>query len=63
MCEIGGQLVEAKAGPLYNRLRRMSYHGLLAWADTPQKLELARIARGYKLGWVWHQLREREGAT
>lgn len=56
------ELVEAEPAPLYSRLRTMSYLALLAWADTREKLELAAVARGYKRGWIWHQLRDRAGA-
>lgn len=62
MCDISGQLVEAKHAPLLARLRNMSYPALVAEADSREKLELAAVAREYKRGWVWHQLRDREGA-
>lgn len=46
-----------------NRLRVMTYRQALRWAGR-DRLRLVARARGYKPGWIWHQLNEqKDGAA
>jgi DNA repair protein RadD len=57
--EVAGELVAREMMSLRVRLAAMSYRDVLAWADTEEKLHFVAKARGYKQGWVWHEIRER----
>jgi DNA repair protein RadD len=58
--EMAGDLVDAREMmSLRERLVAMSYRDVLTWADTEEKLHFVARARGYKQGWVWHEIRER----
>lgn len=42
-----------------DRLAAMPYPRVLRWAGADEaRLRLVAQARGYRLGWVWHRLRE-----
>ena len=46
--------------PLAGELRRMTYADVVTWADTPMRVRIAAMVRGFKKGWTWHRLRELE---
>jgi DNA repair protein RadD len=59
--ETEGGLLEITAE---DRLRRMPYRDLLAWARGDfARLHMAATARGYRPGWVWYQLQHFRGAA
>lgn len=44
-------------------LRAMDYAAVVRWADTPERLAVAALVKGYQPGWVRHRLREMAGTN
>jgi superfamily II DNA or RNA helicase len=54
---VPGELSEFAADPV--ALRKMSFRSAVLWAGRdPAKLRRVQMARGYKPGWVYYQMRE-----
>ena len=61
--EIAIRLRRAEEFEVEGRLRGMSYWARIRWAGADEeRLRLVARVSGYKLGWVWHQLREQSPA-
>jgi superfamily II DNA or RNA helicase len=59
--EIAMRLREAETAALRQEIRGMSYPARLRWADgDAQRLETVAHACGYRRGWIFHRLAERQ---